>query len=206
MGKNGTFTDANCQVIRDRLFKRIWRTGEEAKNDFPNILRTAIKAEAWKRFQDSEGRPFPNLVAWLTHSFPLGLGMGQDRHTITYEDALKLTEGAPDVHRVLAENAPKGKPGRKAKGGNNGNCTVAILDRKSGCTRKPVLAVRLAQEHPAVYDAYLRGEHRGIRAAAETAGLVKPSNDPVQRIKSNYRKLTPQQRREIRRWMDEEDE
>jgi hypothetical protein len=50
--------------------------------------------------------------------------MGQGRNAITYEDALKLTEHVPDVHRVLAENAPKGKPGRKA---NNGSVDAPIF-------------------------------------------------------------------------------
>ena len=34
------------------------KAGEQIKNDFPNILRTAIETEAWKHFSDAFGR-FP---------------------------------------------------------------------------------------------------------------------------------------------------
>jgi hypothetical protein len=103
--------------------------------------------------------------------------MGQGQHAITYEEALKLTEGAPDVHRVLARHPPKGEPGRK----KNDTRASAILDRHSGNYRKPALSARLAQEHPAEYEGYLRGDYKSIRAAAEAAGLVKPGRTHYRR-------------------------
>jgi hypothetical protein len=99
-------TSKNYLGIRDLLFNRIHRTGEQIKNDFPNLLRSAIQNEVWRHFTTAEGKPFEDLVAWLHYSFPCGLSMGAGQHVISYEDALQLTEGAPEVHRVLLEHAP----------------------------------------------------------------------------------------------------
>lgn len=192
---------ANYKAILTHLFDRIHRTGEEIKNDFPNLLRTAIETEAWKHFKDNEGKPFENLVVWLQYTFPNGAGLGHGRNAITYKEALALTEGHAEVHRILAKHAPKGKAGRKKQ---NGDRTVAILDRHTGHMHKPVLVARLAQDFPDVYEAYLRGEYRSVRAAAEAAGLVKPGNDPMARLKSNWNKATASQRKEFLEWIKSE--
>src|SRR5436190_21665748 len=76
-------TTANYEAIRNHIFDRIHKTGEEIKNDLPNVLRAAIKAEAWKHFRDAEGKPFKNLVDWLHNTFPNGAGMGQGKNAIT---------------------------------------------------------------------------------------------------------------------------
>ena len=70
------------------------------------------------------------------------------RYAINYDDAVQLTrEAAPDVHRVLLENAPKGKPGPKGKNGNELTAsTPLILDRNHHNKSVGVLYVRLAQE------------------------------------------------------------
>lgn len=189
----------NFEAIRNHLFDRIHRTGEEIKNDFPNILRAAIETKAWEHFQDNDGKPFKNLVDWLSHSFPNGASLGQGQNAITYEEALTLTEGHPEVHSVLAKNAPRAASGRK----KNGSRTTPILARgKLASKTKPVLSARLAQEFPDIYEAYMRGEYRSIRAAAEAAGLVKPSNDPLQRLKSNWKKATAKQRKEFHAWLE----
>ena len=196
-------TRANYEAIRDHLFDRIHRTGEEVKNDFPNILRTAIETEAWKHFTDGEGKPFVNLVEWLHYTFPYGASMGQGQHAITYEEAIKLTAGAKDVQRVLLENAPKAQAGRKKNAElENGSRTAPILPRgKKASKTKPVLAARLAQEHPKIYEAYLRGDYGSIRAAAEAAGLAKSGNEPFQRLKSNWRRATEHEREEFLKWI-----
>ena len=56
-------TQANYNAIRDHLFDRIHKTGEQVKNNFPNILRAAIETEAWKHFTDAEGKPFKKLLS-----------------------------------------------------------------------------------------------------------------------------------------------
>src|SRR5688572_28195421 len=96
---------ANYEVIRDLLFDRIHETGEKVKNHFPNLLRSAIKSEAWKHFSDSQGKPFKTLVSWLHSPWPNGPAMGNGIHAVTFQDALTLTEAAPDVRRVLQSQA-----------------------------------------------------------------------------------------------------
>jgi hypothetical protein len=96
----------NYAAIRDRLFDRFHRGGEQLKNDLPNILRTAIVTEAWKAFRDPNGRAFENLVEWLMASYPIGPAMGGGRHVISYNDALQLCADASDVRRVLAAHPP----------------------------------------------------------------------------------------------------
>jgi hypothetical protein len=92
-------------------------------------------------------------VEWLHYIFPNGAMMGLGKHAINYEDALQLTEGATDVHRVLAKNAPKGKPGPKPKNGEQLNASTHLILPRNGRNSASVLSVRLAQEHPKFYEA-----------------------------------------------------
>jgi hypothetical protein len=52
-----------------------------------------------------------------------------------------------------------------------------------------VLSVRLAQEHPKFYEAYMRGDYKSVTAAAIAAGLLK-DNGNMRRAKSAFRKMT----------------
>lgn len=191
-------TRDNYNSIRDHIFDCIHKDGQNLKLDFPNVLRTAINAKIWKQFTHFDGKPFRNLVEWLHYQFPNGPSLGHGQHAITYDDALKLTEGAPDVHRILAENAPNNGSGRPAqkllvdkqfslrRGNNRSSCAV-------------ILSVRLAQEKPEYYEAYLRGDYKSITAASVAAGLIR--NDAnVRRTKSGYRKMTAKQREEFDAW------
>jgi len=102
-------TQSNYDAIRDHLFERIHKTGEEVKNHFLNTLRAAIETEAWKHFADAEGKPFKNLVEWLHYAYPNGANMGQGKHAISYDETLKLTEAVSDVHRALKHDSPAGR-------------------------------------------------------------------------------------------------
>ncbi len=200
-------TRANFEAVRDHLFDRIHRTGEQMKNDFPNTLRVAIESEAWKEFTDAAGKPFANLVDWLHYTFPNGLSMGDGDHVIKYEEAILLTEkAAPDVHKVLLEHAPgKGRGGdRKSEKAKNQKC-AHTFDRNGKTHNKVVLSARLAQEKPNFYDDYLTGKYKSVRAAAEAAGLVKPGHDPMMRVKAYWKKLTKEQRAEFMEWMKTEE-
>jgi hypothetical protein len=201
MSGRNALTRANYDTIRDRLFDRFHKTGEQIKNDLPNILRVAIKEDAWKKFARVDGTPFENLVEWLQYQWPNGTSLGDGQHTLTYEDALQLTEVAPDVHRVLAENAPRGKPGPK-----NGNELAAptqlTLDRKHNGNGKGTLSVRLAQDRPKFYEAFMRGDYKSVTAAAVAAGLIK-DDVRLRRVKSDIRKMTEAQRREFDVWYAE---
>ena len=193
-------TRANYDAIRDHLFDRINKNGQQLKNDFPNTLRIAIKTEAWKQYADPTNlKPFENLVDWLQSTFPHGASMGQDRHAISYEDALKLCEGAPDVYRVLAENAPSpivGRPGCK------GSSAIPFQRGKTRSNTAAVLSVRLAQEKPKYYEAYMRGEYASVTAAAVAAGLRKDDANG-RRARSGFRKMTPAEQQEHILWMHE---
>jgi hypothetical protein len=201
MSSRNALTRANYDSIRDRLYDRFHKTGQEIKNDLPNILRFAIEQEAWKNFAHADGTQFENLVEWLQCQWPNGtsLGLGAS-YAITFEDVLQLTEDAPDVHRVLAENAPKGKPGPQPKNGNGlKSPTTLTLNRNGRTTSKAVLSVRLAQERPKFYKAFMRGDYKSVTAAAVAAGLIK-DDVRLRRVKSDIRKMTEAQRREFDVW------
>ena len=196
---NKKLTHANYEAIRDHIIERIHRTGEEVKNDLPNILRTAIDTETWKQFSDAENKPFKSVVDWLHYTFPNGTMMGMGRHAISYEDALQLCAGAPDVLRVLLKNAPNNKGGHPPKN-NLSVDTQVVLKRGADRNRSAtVLSVRLAQEKPKYYDAYMQGKYKSVTAAAIAAGLIK--NDAhIRRTKSGYRKMNKEERKEFLTW------
>lgn len=186
-------TQANYDAIRSHLFNRIHRTGEEIKNDFPNILRMAIEEEAWRNFTRGDGTPFKDLVEWLHYSFPNGLSMGGGRHVISYEDALQLTKTTPDVHRVLLENRPN------LSGKKKSTLSTAFIQPKNVQASAYSLSVRLAQQYPKYYEAYMRGEYKSITAAAIAAGILQ-NNVNLRRCKSAYGKLTEDERKEFETW------
>ncbi len=197
-------TQKNYDAIRNHLFDRIHTTGEQIKNDFPNILRRAIETEAWVHFTDMEGKPFANLVDWLTYPFPYGASMGEGQNALSYDDALKLCDGHPEVRRVLADNAPKVRPGRKGRGAEMKPVRV-LFQRGVATSRRALLAVRLAQDFPDIFAAFERGEYRSIRAAAEAAGLTKPANNPLPRLKSFWNRASKKDRRAFLKWLESEE-
>jgi hypothetical protein len=62
-----------------------------------------------------------------------------------------------------------------------------------------VLKVRLAQEKPEYYEAYIRREYKSVTAAAAAAGLIKDDAD-LRRAKSAFRKMSASQRQELLEW------
>ena len=197
-------SQANFDAIRDHLFDRIHKNGEQLKNDFPNILRRAIEAEIWTHYTDGEGKPFDNLVDWLHYTFPNGASMGQGQHALTYEEAVKLTEGALDVHRVLLESTPKRKKGGDQTSSNRSSTNDCFgIPYRSGA-KKIALAIRLSQEKPKLYKAFERGEYKSITAAATAAGFLK-DNGNLRRAKSAFRKMSKEERDEFLKWMENPD-
>lgn len=185
----------NLESVKTRLFKRFHRTGEEMKLDLPNILKLVIDVEGWKYFTDAQGQPYKDLCSWLHAPWPVGPWLDtESRVGLTYDDVMKLCEGHPEVYRILADQSPNQGRGRPKKGEAN-SPVRGNFSRRSD--RKPVLAARLAQKHPTFYDAYLRGDYKSIRAAAEAAGLVKSSHNPLQRLNSYWRHATEEQRKEF---------
>jgi hypothetical protein len=183
-------TQDNFNAIRDHLFDRIHKTGEQVKNDFPNILRAAIEAEAWKHFADAEGRPFQNVVEWLHSTYPHGTSMGQGKHAISYDEALKLTEAASDVHDVLERHSIS----KRVRERN--------LNTPPPRRYKPSIYARIQREDPKAYQQYLFGQVGSISAAAKAAGLAKPrANQNLARAKAAFRKMTAEERTEFLLWM-----
>ena len=193
-------TQANFDAIRDHLFDRIHKNGEQLKNDFPNILRRAIEAEIWKEYVDAEGKPFENIADWLHYTFPNGASMGQGQHALTYEEAIKLTEGASDVHRVLLESVPKGKRGPKPK---EPKASTPLIPYSSGA-RKLTRALRLSQDHPKVFADFQKEKYKSLTEAEVAAGIRKNDGN-LSRAKSAVRKMTAEERAEFLKWLKSPD-
>ena len=96
-------------------------------------------------------------AARITPILPLCFRCVSPRRSPKYYEAyLRATiikaspqEGATDVHRVLAENAPKVKAGRPSKNRKEtGVSTLQFQRRADRAHSKSVLSVRLAQEKP----------------------------------------------------------
>jgi hypothetical protein len=134
--------------------------------------------------------------------------MGQGQHAITYEEALKLTEGAGDVHRVLLENAPRNKNGgdrKSAKANQKSPTTSDLVPYRSGA-KKVTLAIRLAQEKPKHYSKLERGEYKSITEAARAAGLIDHANHAnLNRAKSAFRNMTDKEQAEFLKWLKTDD-
>ncbi|HZZ79736.1 MAG TPA: hypothetical protein VFE62_14550 [Gemmataceae bacterium] len=198
-------TRANFDAIRDHLFDRIHKNGEQLKNDFPNILRRAIEAEIWTQYADAEGKPFDNIVDWLHYTFPNGASMGQGQHALTYEEAIKLTEGSGDVHKVLLESTPRRKHGgdrksAKGRGDQEASTPLApVIPYRSGA-RALTLALKLSQDKPKVFADFQKGKYKSITEAAVAAGIRKNDGN-LRRAKSAFRHLTDEERDEFLKWM-----
>ena len=191
----------NYKVLQERLFKRVHRTGEEIKNDFPNILRACIQYEAWKHFQKADGKPFENLGEWLVYSFPNGVSMGGTTSAISYEDALQLCKDDRELHGLMVKHRPTGgvggRPSKEQKPVNNVN---GLPKRAMGNTRA-YIEQRLQAEFPVIWKQYIRGEFRSARAAGIAAGFIKDTHDPVMRLKANWNKASRKQQNEFLRWL-----
>ena len=131
--------------------------------------------------------------------------MGEGKNALTYEDALELCEGHPEVRRVLATNSPKAKPAQK-----KANSEIAAVrqqsDKHVNTHSKVLLVARLAKEVPEFYKALVAGEYKSPRAAALAAGLVKASNNPLPRLKSFWKKASQKDRKALLKWLESDDE
>jgi hypothetical protein len=191
----------NYKVLQERLFKRVHRTGEEIKNDFPNILRACIQYEAWKHFQNEDGKPFENLGEWLVYSFPNGVSMGGTTSAISYEDALQLCKDDRELHGLMVKHRPSGgvggRPSKEQKPVNKLNG----LPKRAMGTSRAYIEQRLQAEFPVIWKQYIRGEFRSARAAGIAAGFIKDTHDPVMRLKANWNKASRKQQNEFLRWL-----
>ena len=188
----------NHKAIQDRLFKRIHRTGEEIKNDFPNILRAAIDNKSWEHFSKADGTSFKSLGDWLVYSFPNGLSMGNGSSVISYEDALQLVADRRDLHGLLVKHRPKGTAGRPKESVNNVN---ELNPKRPQGNSRACIEARLQKDFPKIYKRYVNGEIKSARQAGIQAGFVVDGHDPLKRLKSNWKKATTKDRAEFRKWL-----
>lgn len=192
----------NYKVLQERLFKRVHRTGEEIKNDFPNILRTCIEYKAWEHFKKADGESFRNLGEWLVYAFPNGISMGGSDKAISYEDALQLCKEDRELHGLLVKHRPS-----KGHGGDRKSIkfdNVKVETKPPTGNHRAYIEQRLQAEFPSIWKQYIRGEFKSARSAGIAAGFIKDTHDPVMRLKSNWRKASRKQQNEFLRWLESE--
>jgi hypothetical protein len=191
-------------TFTDRIFHRVHRTGEEIKNDLPNLIERSIEQEAWKdAVNPATGKPFANAGEWLVARYPLGPGVGHGRFAITYDDCIRLSDDRPKLKDLLVRHRPKGKRGPKTED----NCfdnVKTISTQKTGNSRL-YIEERLQRDHAEIWQAYLRGEYKSARQAGIAAGFVKDTHDPLMRLKANWKKATKKQRKEFILWTQKEE-
>lgn len=159
-------------TFTDRIFHRVHRTGEEIKNDLPNLIERSIEQEAWKdAVNPATGKPFANAGEWLVARYPLGPGVGHGRFAITYDDCIRLSDDRPALKNLLVKHRPKSKGGRPEKNKPFDN-VKELKGFKTGNSRL-YIEERLQRDHSEIWQAYLRGEYKSARQAGIAAGFVK---------------------------------
>jgi hypothetical protein len=202
-------------TFTDRIFHRVHRTGEEIKNDLPNLIERSIEQEAWKdAVNPATGKPFANAGEWLVARYPLGPGVGHGRFAITYDDCIRLSDDRPKLKDLLVRHRPKGKGGRpeKNKPVDNVNTLSPAAVRKTGNSRL-YIEERLEKHHKEIWHDYINGhkdesgkvKYPSARQAGIAAGFVKDSHDPLMRLKANWKKATKKQRKEFILWTQKEE-
>jgi hypothetical protein len=202
-------------TFTDRIFHRVHRTGEEIKNDLPNLIERSIEQEAWKdAVNPATGKPFANAGEWLVARYPLGPGVGHGRFAITYDDCIRLSDDRPKLKDMLVKHRPKSKSGGNGSNqhtkkdsatvDNVNNCLPPAAVRKTGNSRL-YIEERLERDHAEIWQAYLRGEYKSARQAGIAAGFVKDTHDPLMRLKANWKKATKKQRKEFILWTQKEE-
>jgi hypothetical protein len=119
-----------------------------------------------------------------------------------------LGQAIPDYEaRVKAELAhvrdaqPK-QVKRGASGKGRVRCDIVTSKRGNDAA---YLVRRLKRDAPTIAAQLARGEFRSARAAALAAGIIRLP-DPVAAIQRAYARLTPEQQRDIRKWLAELDD
>jgi len=188
----------------DNIFDRAHKTGEEIKNDLPNLIRRAIEAKVWEsRFSPATGKPFENVGQWLVAGYPLGPSLGDTRFAITYDETIVLCSQHPDVKDLLVTHRPvrsKGRP--KTEAVENDGVAIIKPVREGGLNSRAYIEQRLSRDFKDIWKGYLAGEFRSARQAGIAAGFIKDGNDALMRLKSNWNKATKSQKKEFRKWLD----
>ena len=156
--------------VPDSRARRVWRVHSgcsktlkwgDMADPLPEVIREAIEIRAWESIVPRKtGKPFPSLLAWLTHHAPDGLQSTPERveHFIAKD---------PEVLAMWRKETT-GKAGNP----NFGNAIHNnIMNSKSQQgTSKAYTVERLSREAPALFRAVCDGE-MSANAAAIQAGI-----------------------------------
>jgi len=199
-------TSDRMESVKVRLNRII--TCTQLRQELPHTLERLIETEEYKQLLNANGEPFKTLGEFLCTWFPTGVGVGQDRATLRYEELMSLCCDWPKLLEILRTNKPDRRrrdmrPAAKsvtARGcGNVDN--VNDPKRVKGGNGKGYLAGLLQEKSPDFYEAYIRGEYRSIHAACVAAGLKKPGHDSLMRLKSYWKKADSSQRKAFKAWL-----
>jgi len=192
----------NLDNTRNRIFHRVHRTGEEIKNDLPNLIERVVDSGAWNEvINPSTMKPFQSVGEWLVANYPLGPGVGQGQYAIKYEELILLCESRTELCKLLKDNRPARKNGRPTKEETFDN--IKSSPPPTGTSRL-YIEERLKRDHPKVWKDYLNGVYGSARQAGIAAGFIKDTHDALMRLKSNWNKATKSQRKAFMRWIQEE--
>jgi hypothetical protein len=197
----------NLDNTRNRIFHRVHRTGEEIKNDLPNLIERVVDSGAWNEvINPSTMKPFQSVGEWLVANYPLGPGVGQGQYAIKYEELILLCESRTELCKLLKDNRPARKRGgdRKSEDAKI-KCDNGTIDKRPhGSNTRLYIEERLKRDHPKVWKDYLDGVYGSARQAGIAAGFIKDTHDALMRLKSNWNKATKSQRKAFMRWIQEE--
>jgi hypothetical protein len=193
---------ADVNFYTDKIFDRAHRTGEELKNDLPNLIRRAVDLNVWKqRVNPATGKPFATVGQWLVANYPLGPAMGNGRFSVSYDEMITLCDQHPDVKDMLVKHRPVRAKGRPAKTTDeNGYNVTNNADAIERGNSRAYIEQRLSRDFPKIWKDYLNGKFRSARQAAIAAGFIKDTHDPLMRLKAYWNKATKKQRAEFLKW------
>lgn len=192
----------NLDNTRNRIFHRVHRTGEEIKNDLPNLIERVVESGAWSDVVNpSTMEPFQSVGEWLVANYPLGPGVGQGQYAIKYEELILLCESRTELCKLLKDNRPARKNGRPTKEETE---RLPHGSEKPTTGTRQYIEERLKRDHPKVWKDYLDGVYSSARQAGIAAGFIKDTHDALMRMKSNWNKATRSQRNAFLKWVGEQ--
>jgi hypothetical protein len=196
----------NLDNTRNRIFHRVHRTGEEIKNDLPNLIERVVDSGAWSEVVNpSTMKPFQSVGEWLVANYPLGPGVGQGQYAIKYEELILLCESRTELCKLLKDNRPARKNGgdRRSKEATSFD-NIKTESKPATGTSRLYIEERLKRDHPKVWKDYLDGVYGSARQAGIAAGFIKDTHNALMRLKSNWNKATKSQRKAFMKWIQEE--
>lgn len=207
--------------LKELIVDSLRRSEQEFDITLPQRLLLAFRKREHERYTDPDtGKSFATFCKWLLAPPPPGCGLAARRYLklptiLQHLREIRSGESDPKARDVMGElindltrgqAEPKGKGGgngsnqhKKAESNQIGTNLVAKRGESHSRTAKTIAARMADPTAPATvrreWNAYLEGKHKTVTAAAVAAGLVKNSNDPLKRLKENWRKASAKDRK-----------